>query len=196
MIIKTRYRHIIKSNLIVTNNCKTINSRDRVALGGAKTTTTMPYYGRILLHYMWNYFLFYFGGGQVNVSGAKNDSARGRSRDSGGRCVATLVTRVRWPSISAVTVTYAQSTPDAPGHRKPSKSWPQPVNTVLRRTTLTCCGPGFEGFEPRKLLLHCPTRPSETMNSCERSSERSHSMSLMPTHVSSWGSSTCIHIID
>ena len=46
------YRLIIKSNLIVTNNCKTINSRDRVALGGAKTTATMPYYGRIVLHYM------------------------------------------------------------------------------------------------------------------------------------------------
>ena len=43
---------IIKSNLIVTNNSKTSNSRDRVALGGAETTATMPYYGRIVLHYM------------------------------------------------------------------------------------------------------------------------------------------------
>ena len=46
------YRHILKSNLIVTDNSKTSNSRARVALGAAKTTATMPYYGRIVLHYM------------------------------------------------------------------------------------------------------------------------------------------------
>ena len=46
------YPGIIKSSLIVTNNCRTINSRDRAAIGGAKTTVTIPYYGRIVLNYM------------------------------------------------------------------------------------------------------------------------------------------------
>ena len=42
------YRHILKSSLIVTDNSKTSNSRARVALTGAKTTVTMPYYATIV----------------------------------------------------------------------------------------------------------------------------------------------------
>ena len=42
----------IKSALIVTDNSKTSNSRARVALMGAKTTVTMPYYARIVLDYI------------------------------------------------------------------------------------------------------------------------------------------------
>ena len=59
------YRHILKSSLIVTDNSKTSNSRARVALGAAKTTATMPYYGRIVLHYMWNYVFVLFGGSHL-----------------------------------------------------------------------------------------------------------------------------------
>ena len=49
---KNLLRLSIKSALIVTDNSKTSNSRARVALMGAKTTVTMPYYARIVLEYI------------------------------------------------------------------------------------------------------------------------------------------------